>query len=62
MVKTIVAAAVAFAVAVFTLDRAPGLPPYVEPLLLLVLGAAFLIAGRFAPNQRTRQATREARA
>jgi hypothetical protein len=45
MIRTIAIAAVAFAIAAFTLHRA-ALGAFEEPLLLLALGTVFLFAAR----------------
>ena len=54
MHRTIAAAAIVFAFAAFALQRA-ALGPFEEPVLLLVMGTLFLLAGRlFAPERRAR--------
>ena len=48
MVRTIAAAAIVFAFAVFALHHSPVAGPLEEPLLLLFMGTLFLVVGKLS--------------
>ena len=58
MFRTIAAAAIIFAFATFVLHRSTLAGPLEEPLLLLLMGAVFLIVGKlFSAPQKKEPAT-----
>jgi hypothetical protein len=53
MIRTIAAASIVFAFALFALHHSPAAGPLEEPLLLLFMGTLFLIVGKlFSAPQR----------
>lgn len=63
MFRTIAAAAIVFGFAAFALNRSPVAGPLEEPLLLLLMGTLFLVAGKLfsMPARKPEFARREAR-